>query len=555
MSAAEPSTSLQLSRAAQWLRPLIDRVAAVRASVHTKLRAGFIISALLLVTMAVASLAVQAHIAARVDELNFAEVRLDLLRQMYYLITAQSHYRTMSLLTHDDSYVQQIADAKAEFRNLLDETEQLAPDDERGFFARVREADQRFATSSQQVLGLYQAGQTEASLRLHLAQEHPISHEIEQPITVLLSAAEQQMSTSRATVESDQRLLSGLFIAFSVVSLVTALLFGYILSWSVLRPLDIIRRALAHIAAGRFTEHVDVVNRDEFGAVAEYLNTTSQELATMYGQLQALNAQLTGTNRELVAELQARVEELDRSRGMITEAEERLRRDIAEVLHSRVQNRLLTIWYRLEEIQDLVSPDSTLVRQSLESVRELVDEIRERDVRDISHRLHPSIIRAGLLPALEMLVDELPRVEVELRADESVQELDDARFSGIPETVRLTAYRVVEEALGNIIKHSGATHAIVQLRQSEAGLRLEIRDDGVGFETLRPGLGVSSMAARVGRLGGTWSISSTPGNGTCVVAVLPLSAQQMQYGVRAEIPLGQEQGAHSSGGLTVTDSL
>src|SRR5579859_2554716 len=240
---------------------------------------------------------------------------------------------------------------------------------------------------------------------------------------------------------------------------------------------------------------------------------------------------------------------------MITEAEERLRREIAEVLHSRVQNRLLAIWYRLEEVQELLPADSTSANKALGDLRGLVDDIRERDVRELSHRLHPSIIRAGLLPALEMLVEELPRVEVEIRADESVQAIDDAATGGLPEVVRLTAYRVVEEALGNVIKHSGAARATVELHVGESGLQLEVRDNGRGFDSLRPGLGVSSMAARVGRLGGTWNITSVPGQGTCVSVVLPVSVQQMQDGVRAEVPLGQEQRTEAQGGRAVAGTV
>jgi signal transduction histidine kinase len=545
----------RLPRAAQRLRPLIEQVAAVNASVHTKLRAGFLVGAVLLVAMAVSSVAVQRHIADRVDELNLAEERLDALRQMYYLVTAQSHYRTMSLLTRDDSYVQQIADAKTDFGTLLDEMTRIAPDSDRGFIARITDANQRFTTSSQQVLELYEAGQIEPALRLHLAQEHPISHEIEQPITQMLASAEQQMDASRAMVASDQRLLTGLFIGFSAVSLILALLLGYILSWSVLLPLRTVDAALARIAAGRFDERVQVSNRDEFGAVANNLNATSQELATMYGQLETLNGQLAGTNRELVTELRARVEELDRSRGMITEAEERLRREIAEVLHSRVQNRLLAIWYRLEEVQQLLPPESASAHQALGDLRELVDDIRERDVRELSHRLHPSIIRAGLLPALETLAEEMPRIEVQLDADGRVEQLDDAANSGIPEVVRLTAYRVVEEALGNVIKHSGAARATVALKVIEAGLKVEVRDDGVGFDTMRPGLGLSSMAARIGRLGGTWEIASRHGAGTCVSAVLPLSIKQLQDSVRAQMPFGQELRADTFGGRAVTGAV
>src|SRR5262249_5227392 len=134
----DASTAPELPRYAAGLRPLIDAVAGVRASVHSKLRAGFLFGVFLLVAMAAVSLALQAHIDDRVNELHLAQQRLDDLRQMDYLVTAQSHYRTMSLLTRDDSYVEQIAQAKAQFSHLLDTVEPITPAADRGIVARVR---------------------------------------------------------------------------------------------------------------------------------------------------------------------------------------------------------------------------------------------------------------------------------------------------------------------------------------------------------------------------------------------------------------------------------
>ncbi|HEY2201358.1 MAG TPA: HAMP domain-containing protein, partial [Solirubrobacteraceae bacterium] len=413
----------------------------------------------------------------------------------------------------------------AQFVQLLDAIEPITPTDQRGIVARVREADQRFDTSGEQVLALYQDGRIDDALSLHLAEEHPISHEIEAAMTLLLNQAEQQMADSQASVAADQRLLTELFIGFSVVSLLTALLLGFVLSWSFLQPLGTIHRALERIAAGRFDQHVKLPNRDEFGALARNLNATSQELDTMYGQLEALNSQLRGTNTDLLAQLQARVEELDRSRGMITEAEEQLRRDIAEVLHSRVQNRLLVLWYRLEEAQRLMETDPAAARQLVTEIREQLEAIREQDVRELSHRLHPSIIRAGLLPALESLAEEMSPVDVGVEADAGVQRLDDPADNQIPEAVRLTAYRVAEEALGNAVKHGGATSVEIGVGATDEGLQVVIADNGRGFDQSRvqPGLGLGSIAARVGRVGGTWTISSALGVGTRMAVLLPLA--------------------------------
>jgi signal transduction histidine kinase len=549
----DPSVAPDLPRFTGWLRPLINRVAAVRASVHTKLLGGFLVGALLLVAMAGLSLAVLAHMADRVSEINLAQERLDRLRQMDYLVIAQTHYRTMALLTHDDTNNALIAQAKAEFLHDLDVMDAITPASERGILARVREQNDRFAASGAQVLALYLAGRDADALQLHLSQEHPISHDIEAPMTQLLNNADAQMGASQATFDADQQLLTRLVIGFSLLSLVTALLLGFVLSWSFLLPLGKIHAALAHIAGGRFDEHVELPNRDEFGTLAHNLNMTSAELATMYGQLETLNANLRGTNTELLAQLQAQVDELARSRGLITQAEERLRRELAEVLHSRVQNRLLMVWYRLGEVEELLMTDATSAGRLLSEIREQVDQIREQDVRDLSHRLHPSIIRAGLLPALETLAEEMPSLSINIRADPAVEALDHPSQNGIPEEVRLTAYRVVEEALGNIVKHAAASQVDLVLRLSSHGLAIDARDNGRGFDqrAARPGLGLGSIAARVGRVGGEWTISSGSGRGTCLSVVLPYSYDQVQDSLSAQATFWQEHRANANGGRGV----
>jgi signal transduction histidine kinase len=547
----------ELPRFAAPLRPLINSVAAVRASVHTKLLAGFLVGTGLLLAMAFMSLAVLGHMSDRVTELNQAQERLDLLRETLYLVTSQSHYRTMSLLTHDDSNLASIASAKAQLMVDLDQLDAITPPSQRSLLARVHEINDRFNQSGAQVLDLYQARRYDQALALHLAQEHPLSHQIEEPVGLMLTDAEQQMDASRATFDADQRLLTTLVIGFSAASLLIALLLGFVLSWSFLLPLHTIHRALARIARGHFHEHVELLNRDEFGDLATNLNATSQELAAMYGQLEGLNAQLRGTNTELLAQLQAQVEELARSRGLITQAEERLRRELAEVLHSRVQNRLLMVWYRLEEAQELLESDPPAAARLLGEIRQQVDDIREQDVRELSHRLHPSIIRAGLLPALETLAEEVPRLAVEIHATDAVQSLDDMANNGIPEEVRLTAYRVVEESLGNVVKHAEASRVDIDLDVSSEGLSLQIRDDGRGFDEhlARPGLGLGSIAARVGRIGGRWSIHSKGGQGTCVSVALPLSVQQVQDGLRTQVFFGQEHGSEANGSSAVVRAV
>jgi signal transduction histidine kinase len=246
------------------------------------------------------------------------------------------------------------------------------------------------------------------------------------------------------------------------------------------------------------------------------------------------------------------VVELERSRRLITAGEERVRREIAELLHSRVQNRLLMAWYRAEDVQDVLSNDPAQANQLLADLRDQLDAIREQDVRELSHRLHPSIIRTGLVPALERLTDDFDgRLAVSLHVDPAVVALDDPLANEIPDAVRLSAYRVVEEALGNVARHAAAARAEIAVGVADAAVQVSVRDDGRGFDPrqVRVGLGLGTISAHVGRVGGTWHLDSAPGQGTTLRVSLPLvvAVEEPQDGLGGEVAFGQEDGANRGG--------
>jgi signal transduction histidine kinase len=152
--------------------------------------------------------------------------------------------------------------------------------------------------------------------------------------------------------------------------------------------------------------------------------------------------------------------------------------------------------------------------------------VREHDVRQVSHLLHPSIIQVGLVPALERLTEDfLPQFQIDLHVEDPVADLDDPEHNHLPEAVRLAAYRVVEEAFGNAARHALARHVELALALRAERLAIHVRDDGRGFDpaAIRAGLGLSSIAARVGAVGGTWGVTSAPGQGTTLEALLPLT--------------------------------
>ncbi|MFC5849103.1 GAF domain-containing protein [Deinococcus petrolearius] len=225
------------------------------------------------------------------------------------------------------------------------------------------------------------------------------------------------------------------------------------------------------------------------------------------------NAELLEAQRQTHVALEA-------SRRLVAQAEERTRRDISEFLHSRVQSRLLVAEYRLGEIGDV----SEEARARIEAVRAELEDLRERDVRQVSHQLHPEALRIGLVAALQVLASRMQGVlRVQIVADAELLDPGGQRGSPLPPEVRLVAFRTIEEALGNVLKHVHAEQATVVLSLHPEALWVEVNDDGQGFDVARrpPGLGLLCLGARVESAGGRWGIDSRPGGPTRLWAELP----------------------------------
>jgi len=229
--------------------------------------------------------------------------------------------------------------------------------------------------------------------------------------------------------------------------------------------------------------------------------------------------------REALADLQ-------RSTEKAVDAQERVRAEIAEFLHGRVQSRLLIAWNRLRTALQLWSQQSEDALALVAQVCNELDEIREQDVRQASYLLHPSFIREGLTPAVYALAERFDgELSVTVEVDPALAALDKPIRNLVPEALRLAAYRIVEESLGNVVKHAHATTAHITLGlEGRSSLVITVADNGCGFDAsrVRSRLGLGSIASRVGRAGGNWHITSVAGQGTTVFARLPLELAPTQ---------------------------
>src|SRR6266540_4268341 len=202
----------------------------------------------------------------------------------------------------------------------------------------------------------------------------------------------------------------------------------------------------------------------------------------------------------------------------VVEGQEVERRRLARELHDETGQALTSILLGLRAAEDAAGPDEA--RKAVSDLRELVVGTLQ-DVRRLAVQLRPKALDDfGLAAALERLAQtfaETSGVRVDLEA-----RLGDER---LPAEVETTLYRIVQEALTNIVKHAGASTVSILLGRRDGSATLVIEDDGQGFvlDQARPdGLGLIGMQERVALHAGRLTIESTPGTGTTLAVEVPL---------------------------------
>jgi signal transduction histidine kinase len=197
----------------------------------------------------------------------------------------------------------------------------------------------------------------------------------------------------------------------------------------------------------------------------------------------------------------------------LVESQELERKIVSRELHDEVGQILTALRVQIGQIEPAgaeskshLSQASELAERSLRSVREMARGLRPAMLDDL-----------GLAPALKWLGRDVSKNSV-LDVDVRIE----GEFAGLDEQRRTCLYRVVQEALTNCVKHSGAMSARVLLHENPGEVVLTVEDGGVGFtSTNGSGIGLLGMRERVEELGGEFAVVSSPGSGTVVRANLP----------------------------------
>ncbi len=223
------------------------------------------------------------------------------------------------------------------------------------------------------------------------------------------------------------------------------------------------------------------------------------------------------------AELRTSYERIRHLGGRLLNTQEAERARIARELHDDIAQQVALLALDLERLEGFGQGRAPTVQRL---VREAVDRAHgiARSVHDLSHELHPAKLGLlGLVPALTGLQREVsqPGLTIAFQHDNVP--------ASLPQDVTLCLFRIVQEALQNAAKHSGAREVSVRLSGGTDGLALTIIDDGIGFDVDAAwgrGLGLISMGERLESIGGTLKVRSEPGVGTRLEITVPLHASQ-----------------------------
>jgi signal transduction histidine kinase len=202
----------------------------------------------------------------------------------------------------------------------------------------------------------------------------------------------------------------------------------------------------------------------------------------------------------------------------LLKAQESERSRIAGEIHDDICQRMLLLTIELESLNRANAGEQP-AQEALTTAQDIFKSLHE-----LSHRLHPARLRMiGLAAALNRLCTETSRVGI------AIDYTHDNVPTPLPSDLMLCLFRIVQEALQNAIKYSGATAVSVRLTGGADCLTLIVKDDGVGFDVdaaWGKGVGLVSMVERVEAIGGSLDVCSQAGAGTRLTATVPFNVSQ-----------------------------
>jgi two-component system sensor histidine kinase UhpB len=292
-----------------------------------------------------------------------------------------------------------------------------------------------------------------------------------------------------------------LVVVFAMIGAALSVAVNFVVLKAALRPLDVIARTVEEVRKGNLLARAE---RDPFSD--PQLENLRETLNAMLDRLDEHGTRLRAMSSQIIT----------------AQEEERLR--IARELHDETAQALASLLVRQRVAERSQDPEA--LQRTMADLRALTSDALE-GVRRMALELRPTMLDdLGLVAALDACARQFSQrtgLPVEFRAI--------GRPERLPPEVELVVYRVVQEALSNVARHSGATRAEVSLAADAATLAVTVADDGRGFDPLaaldsrQQSLGLFGMRERAALVGGRLSIESAPERGTRVQLEIPVQTE------------------------------
>jgi signal transduction histidine kinase/DNA-binding NarL/FixJ family response regulator len=425
---------------------LAGLVSRIPARVQVKLLAAFLAIEVLLIVMGAVGLQVLSGVNQRTDELIRQQRKIEAYRQVQHDTTNQLYSISSVLLSSDDLTLSSTLRQLNQLGYNVDRLQFVAKD-EVELLDRFREEYERFTNIVTQVVELIRSGRAAEARELQAAQAAPLAGRLERLTNQLVNKAEADMVTGIEASNQAYVTSQWTVVGFALGSSLLALILGYAISESLIGPVTKIEARLSRIAAGDFSQRIDVVNRDELGALAANVNRMSDELGRLYRQLEEAN--------------------LAKSRFLAAASH-----DLRQPLHAL---NLFVTQLRTETDQAERSGVITRIDAAVAAMNELFNEL-----------LDMSRLDAGVLvPNIsEFPVEQLlKRIEMTFTAAarEKNLRLHVVSNGAWVRSDFILLERILLNLVSNAVHYTQAGGIVVGCRRRAGALRIEVWDSGIGI--------------------------------------------------------------------------
>ena len=376
------------------------------------------------------------------------------------------------------------------------------------------------SSDSQRILRRDQEGTNQGE-----AEVTELAHLATAPWSVAIRQSEKEALAPVRTMERR-------FIIFGLSSLAIALFLSWGMARSLVRPIGQLTTAAQNISQGDLSQPIPQLGSDEIGELSRSFDAMRIALKKSLAEIQEWNRELETKVGERTRQLEDSYREIERKEAVrgellrkILTVQEEERKRIARELHDETTQSLLGLVMRLEAATAIPSEAAVKMKNMLTDIRSLA--VRTLDsVHKIIFDLRPSVLDdLGFLSALRWYAENrLGALDIKARVEVTGEERK------LPPQVEIVLFRVIQEAITNIVKHAEAHNVVLGVEFKDSAIVIEVEDDGKGFdvEAVSPqadktqGLGLLGMKERVTLLGGKFNIESQPDSGTHLTIEVPL---------------------------------